>query len=85
MNTFYNYAKIDKEFRHVDVPISFTFRTCGAVQFLRAFTKVPALGWNHCCVAMVSDCNNPGRSSVERQNSPVIGATLPFGEKEVQD
>jgi len=44
-------------------------------------SKVRALGWNHCFVVMVSDRKYPGRSSVERQYLPVIGATLPFGEK----
>jgi len=35
----------------------------------------------HCFVVMASDRNNPERSLVERQHLPVVGATLPFGEK----
>jgi len=32
-------------------------------------------------VVTASDRNNPGKSSVERQYLPVIGASLPFGKK----
>jgi len=45
-------------------------------------SSVRPLGWNHCIVVMASDRNNPGMSAVEQQNLPVIGTTLPFGEKE---
>jgi len=32
-------------------------------------------------IIKASDCNNPGRSSVEQQQLLVIGTTLHFGEK----